>query len=180
MRDQSSFLTDIKTIRDRARHHVERGAMTEGYRGNRETVLRLLNEALATELVCVLRYRQHFHAASGYKGELIKAELLEHATDEALHAERIAERITQLGGVPNYSPEGLQSRSHSEYVEGRSLKEMLREDLVAERIAVQSYSEIIRYIGENDPTTRILLEEILAKEEEHATDLSTLLADFAG
>ncbi len=176
---EKTFLTDIKTIRERARRHIERGAVTEGYRGNRETVLKLLNEALATELVCTLRYKRHYHAADAYKGgELVKDEFLQHANDETEHADRIAYRITQLGGLPDYNPAGLTSRSHAEYAEGVSLQDMLREDLVAERIAIESYGEIIRYIGDTDPTSRRLMEDILAKEEEHATDITGLLASL--
>jgi len=169
------FLSDIKTIRSRARKHIEEGPVTEGYRADRETVLRLLNEALATELVCVLRYKAHYYLAQGLNSEAAKTEFLEHATDEQLHADQIAERITQLNGKPNFSPEGLSGRSHSEYAEGSSIEEMLKEDLIAERIAIESYSEMIRYLGDDDPTTRRLMEEILAKEEEHADDLASLL-----
>lgn len=171
------FLSDIKTLRSRARKHIEEGSITEAYRADRETVLRLLNEALATEIVCVLRYKAHYSLADGVAGEHVKAEFLEHAKEEQVHADQIADRITQLNGKPNYSPEGLTGRSHSEYVEGDTLEQMLKEDLVAERIAIDSYSEMIRYIGDDDPTTRRMLEEILAKEEEHADDLSSLLRD---
>jgi len=169
------FEIDIDAIRKRARSHVEDGAVTEGYRGDRETVLRLLNEALATEIVCVLRYKRHYFMAKGLNAEPAAAEFAEHATEEQEHADRIAERIVQLGGAPNLSPEGLLQRSHSEYVEANSLKEMIRENVVAERIAIDSYRQMIDYIGDNDPTTRRMLEEILAVEEEHADELSDFL-----
>ena len=175
MGNTKPFLTDIETIRRRAREHIDRGAVTEGYGADREAVIRILNEALATEIVCVLRYKFHYYVASGIHSKVIAAEFLEHATEEQAHADQIAERITQLGGKPNLSPDGLLSRSHSEYIEGKDLVEMLEEDLVAERIAIDSYREIIQYLGNNDPTTRRMMEEILAKEEEHAEDLSTLL-----
>jgi bacterioferritin len=169
------FLSDIQEIRRRARQHMERGAVTEGYKADRDTVLRLLNEALATELVCVLRYKRHQFMASGLSSEAVAQEFKEHAAEEQDHADRIAERITQLDGEPNFNPEGLLMRSHSEYVEGKSLVDMIQEDLVAERIAIESYSEIVRYLGDKDPTSRRLMEDILAKEEEHADDMRTLL-----
>lgn len=169
------FLTDIKELRRRARTHMEEGAVTEGYRLNRETVLRLLNEAVATELVCVLRYKRHYYMAAGIHAQSVAAEFLEHAGEEQGHADLIAERIVQLGGEPDFNPGSLLSRSHSEYVEGEGLVDMIREDLVAERIAVDSYREMIEYIGGDDPTTRRRLEEILATEEEHAEDLRTLI-----
>ena len=169
------FLTDVKELRRRARRHIEQGAVTEGYKADRETVIRLLNEALATEIVCVLRYKRHYFMASGINSQAVKQEFLEHANEEQGHADQLAERITQLGGAPNLSPDGMLSRSHSEYVEGDTLVGMLREDLVAERVAIDSYAEMIRYVGESDPTTRRMLEAILAVEEEHAEDLKTLL-----
>ena len=169
------FLTDIKELRRRARSHIEEGAVTEGYRADRDTVLRLLNEALATEIVCVLRYKRHYYTASGIHAQAVAEEFLEHAGEEQAHADLIAARIIQLGGEPDLNPEGLLSRSHSEYVEGKGLIEMIREDLVAERIAIDSYTEMIRYIGEDDTTTRRMLEGILATEEEHADDLRTLI-----
>lgn len=172
------FLTDIEAIRTRARSHIQRGAVTEGYSADRETVLRLLNESLATELVCVLRYKYHYYMASGIHAKSVAAEFLEHAIEEQQHADRIAERITQLDGKPDFSPEGMLSRSHSEYVEGESLVEMIEEDLVAERIAIDTYREIVQYIGDDDPTTRRMLEDILASEEEHAEDLKTLLEEL--
>jgi bacterioferritin len=176
MTDSSKpFLTDIQTLRQRARQHIENGAVTEGYRADRETVIRILNEALATEIVCVLRYKRHHFMAEGIHAQAVAAEFLEHANEEQVHADQIAHRITQLGGEPNLNPEGMLTRSHSEYVEGTNLLDMIKEDLVAERIAIDSYSEIVRYLGGNDPTTRRLVEEILAKEEEHADDLRTLI-----
>jgi bacterioferritin len=173
---ESPFLSDIREIRARARRHIEAGAVTENYRADRTTVLRLLNEALATEVVCTLRYRRHYFMASGIHAQSVAAEFLEHANEEQMHADQIAERIVQLGGEPDFSPEGLSSRSHAEYVAGEDLVEMIREDLVAERIAIESYGEIVRFLGLDDPTTRRLMEEILAKEEEHAEDLVSLLA----
>jgi len=172
------FLTDIKTLRERARKHIENGAVTEGYTGDRETVIKLLNEALATELVCVLRYKRHYFMATGIHADSVAAEFLEHANDEQGHADQIAARIVQLGGAPNFNPEGLLTRSHAEYVEGDSLTEMIKEDLVAERIAIDSYREMITYLGNDDPTSRRLMESILAVEEEHADDLVNLLGEL--
>jgi bacterioferritin len=172
----NEFMTDIKTLRERARRHIEQGAVTEGYRADRETVIRLLNEALATEIVCVLRYKRHYFMAAGIHAQTVAAEFLEHAKEEQAHGDQIAERITQLGGQPNFNPEGLLTRSHAEYVEGETLLDMIKEDLVAERIAIDSYAEMVRYIGEGDPTTRRMMEGILAAEEEHADDLAKLLA----
>lgn len=180
MASEKPFLTDIQEIRRRARQHIEAGAVTGGYRGDRETVIRLLNEALATEIVCVLRYRRHYFMAQGIHADPIAAEFLQHANEEQAHADQIAGRIVQLGGEPNFSPEGLLTRSHSEYVEGVSLTDMIREDLVAERVAIDSYSEMIRYIGDDDITTSRMLEQILAVEEEHADDLASFLADLDG
>jgi bacterioferritin len=169
------FLTDIKTLRARARKHIENGAVTEGYRADRKTVVKLLNEALATEIVCVLRYKRHYFMATGINAESVAAEFLEHANDEQGHADQIAARIVQLSGEPNFNPEGLLTRSHAEYVEGDSLQDMIKEDLVAERIAIDSYRDMINYFGNDDPTSRRLMEEILAVEEEHADDLVNLL-----
>jgi bacterioferritin len=175
IRPEHPFLTDIMEIRRRARQHMERGAVTEGYKADLQTVLRLLNEALATELVCVLRYKRHQFMAHGLNAQSVAQEFAEHAAEEQTHADQIAGRITQLNGEPNFSPEGMLTRSHSEYVEGETLIDMIQEDLVAERIAVESYSETIRYLGDSDPTTRRLMEEILAKEEEHAEDMQNLI-----
>ena len=174
-----SFLSDIQEIRRRARQHMESGAVTNGYQADLGTVLRILNEVLATELVCVLRYKRHHYMAKGIHSQSVAQEFLEHASEEQQHADRVAERIVQLDGAPNFNPEGLLTRSHSEYVEGETLVDMLKEDLVAERIAVESYSEIIRYLGDTDPTTRRVMEEILGNEEEHADDLKTLLETIA-
>jgi bacterioferritin len=173
---EGKFLSDINEIRRRAREHIDKGAVTDGYRADRDTVIRLLNEALATEIVCVLRYRRHYVMAQGLASNSVATEFLEHANDEQDHADRIAARINQLEGEPNFNPEGLLSRSHSEYKEGKDLVDMLREDLIAERIAIESYTEMIRYFGQDDPTTRRLMEDILMKEEEHANDLWDLIA----
>ncbi len=172
------FVSDIKNIRKRAREHIERGAVTDGYKADRETVIKILNEALATEIVCVLRYKYHYYMASGINAQSVAAEFLAHANEEQGHADRIAERITQLGGAPNLSPEGLLTRSHSDYVEGDDLVDMIKENLVAERIAIDSYREIVAYLGNADTTTRRIMEEILAVEEEHAEDMSTLLEEL--
>ena len=173
--EKGSFLTDVKEIRRRARQQIMEGAVTSDYRGDRETVVRILNQALATEIVCVLRYKRHHYMAKGIHSQAVAEEFLEHANEEQGHADQIAERITQLDGAPNFSPEGMLTRSHSEYVEGETLLDMIREDLVAERIAIESYSEIIRYLADNDPTSRRMMEGILANEEEHAEDMKTLL-----
>ena len=172
------FLTDIKTLRKRARQHIEQGAVTPGYRGNRETVIKLLNEALATEIVCVLRYRRHHFMAAGINATSVAQEFLQHANEEQMHADQIAQRIVQLGGEPNFSPEGLLTRSHAEYVEGETLIDMIKEDLVAERIAIDSYREMIAYLGNDDPSTRLVMEGILAMEEQHADDLVSLLEEL--
>src|ERR687891_2239440 len=169
------FLTDIKTLRERARQHIEKGAITEGYSDDRDTVVKLLNEALATEIVCVLRYKRHYFMATGIHAEGVAAEFLEHANEEQGHADQIAHRIVQLQGEPDFNPEGLLMRSHAEYVEGTTLIDMIKEDLVAERIAIDSYREMINYFGNDDPTSRRMLEGILAVEEEHADDLVSLL-----
>ena len=169
------FLTDIKTLRDRARQHIENGAVTEGYSADRETGVKLLNEALATEIVCVLRYRRHYFMATGINAESVAAEFLQHSNEEQGHADQLAQRIVQLKGEPNFNPEGLLTRSHAEYAEGTSLVDMIKEDLVAERIAIDSYREMIAYFGNDDPTSRRMMEGILAMEEEHADDLVSLL-----
>lgn len=168
-------LSDIKTLRERAHQHIEGGAVTDHYEGDKITVLRLLNEALATEIVCSLRYKRHYYTAKGITSSAIAQEFLEHAREEERHADLFAERISQLGGDPNFSPYDLGERSHAEYVEGNSLLDMIREDLIAERIAIESYGEIIRYLGQDDPTTRRLFEQVLAVEEEHAADMSDLI-----
>jgi len=177
---RKDFISDIVEIRNRARRHIEEGAVTEGYKANRETVLKIMNDALATEIVCVLRYKRHYYMATGIHAGAVAAEFLEHATQEQEHADRIAERITQLGGEPDFQPQRLAERSHSEYVEGKDLLDMIREDLVAERIAIDSYREIIDYLANNDPTSRRMFEEILAVEEEHADDLKRLIDALSG
>jgi bacterioferritin len=172
---ERKVLSDVKAIRQRARQQVERGAVTADYGADRSAVIQLLNEALATELVCVLRYKRHYYMAQGWHSESARNEFGEHAEEEYAHAGKIAERIVQLGGEPDFSPDGLANRSHAEYVAGSTLREMVQEDLVAERVAIESYREMINYVGDRDPTTRRLLEEILSAEEEHAEDLATLL-----
>ena len=168
-------LTDVRTLRETARRHFEEGAVTESYAADRDKVLELLNAALATELVCVLRYRHDYFVARGIDSRAAANEFLEHANEELQHADLIAERIVQLGGEPQMDPSSLAGRSHSEYRTGRTVHDAIRENLIAERIAIDSYREIVKYIGDSDPTTRRLMEEILATEEEHADDLADLL-----
>lgn len=172
------FVSDIQKIRDRARSTIRQGAVTRGLKTEREQVIRVLNEVLATELVCVLRYKRHYFTAAGIHSEAVRAEFLEHANEEQQHADSVAERIVQLNGEPDLNPEILAERSHAQYVEGTDLISMIEEDLVAERIAIETYLEIVRWLGDEDPTTRRLIESILAKEEEHAEDLATLLQDI--
>jgi bacterioferritin len=179
LKKTGDFVSDVEAIRRRARQHIEMGAVTENYKADRDTVLRVLNEALATELICVLRYKRHYYMAAGIHAQAVREEFLEHSNEEQQHADQIAERITQLDGEPSFSPEGLVDRSHSQYVEGTDIMDMIREDLVAERIAIETYSEIIRYLGDKDPTSRRVMEEILAKEEEHAEDLKTLIESLS-
>jgi bacterioferritin len=174
----AEFLTDINTIRQRARAEMEKGPITEAYKADRDRVISVLQEVLATELVCVLRYKRHYYMASGMNAGPIAAEFLAHADEEMGHADMAAQRITQLQGEPNFNPEGLSTRSHAEYVEGRTLRDMIEEDLVAERVAIASYQEIARWIGEGDPTTRRMIETILAVEEEHADDLLNFLQEM--
>jgi bacterioferritin len=174
----ASFLTDIETLRKRARENMDRGAVTTNYGADRDTVVEVLNAALATEIVCVLRYKRHYFMAQGIASESVRAEFLTHAGEEQAHADQLCERIVQLGGEPDLNPEGMATRSHSEYVEGDDLVDMIREDLVAERIAIESYREIVQWLGDKDPTTRRIMEEILAKEEEHAEDLNSMLQDM--
>lgn len=171
-------LTDKAVLRQRARQHVAEGAVTESYQADRAQVLRLLNEALATELVCVLRYRRHYFMARGITSKSIADEFLAHSNEEQGHADQIAERIVQLGGEPDFCPDTLLTRSHAEYVEAASLVDMIKENLVAERIAIDSYREMVAYVGAQDSTTRRLLESILAVEEEHADELADLLQEF--
>ena len=170
------FLTDIKKIRQNARQHMDKGAVTEGYKADRGQVLKVLNDVLATELVCVLRYKRHYYMAQGINSDSVKAEFLQHAGEEQQHADWVAERITQLGGEPDFNPKGLADRAHSEYAEGKTLVDMIKENLIAERIAIQTYSEIIRWLGNDDPTSRLLIEQINKMEEEHANDMSDLLS----
>ena len=174
---RSGFIENIDAIRKRARQQIEKGAVTDTYRADRNAIVSLLNDALATEIMCVLRYKRHYFMATGLNARSVAAEFLEHANDEQAHADTLAARIVQLGGEPDFSPAQLADRSHSEYVAGKSLREMMREDLIAERIAIDTYGQIIRYIGDDDPTTRHMLEQILANEEEHADDLATMLVD---
>jgi bacterioferritin len=171
----AEFLTDIKTLRERARQKIEEGPITAAYGADRDRVIEVLNEALATEIVCVLRYKRHYFTSRGIHSQAVAAEFLQHANEEQGHADEIALRITQLQGSPNFDPDGLTTRSHAEYDDSETIREMLHEDLVAERVAIESYSEIIRWLGDNDVTTRRMLEAILAVEEEHADDLLNLL-----
>jgi bacterioferritin len=175
MKGNGAFITDIQEIRRRARQHIDEGAVTAGYKADRETVIKLLNEALATEIVCTLRYRRHYFMAQGLESEAIRAEFLQHAQEEQMHADLLAERIVQLRGEPDFDPAGLVTKSHSEYVEGTTLVDMIKEDLIAERIAIDSYRDVVAYLGDKDPTSRRVMETILAKEEEHADDMATLL-----
>lgn len=173
-------LSDVPTLRERARQGIAEGAITPSYGCDRDKVIEMLNEALATELVCTLRYRRHYYTARGLASNSVAEEFLEHAGEELDHADQIAARISELGGHPNFSPQGLAARSHAEYVEADTLEEMIRENLIAERIAIESYREAIQYLGDGDPTTRRLFEDILATEEEHAEDLMSLTKGLAG
>ena len=173
--DNMNFPIDVQDLRRRARQHLDEGAVTSGYGADRATVLKLLNDSLATEIVCVLRYRRHHFMAKGIQSKGIADEFLAHSNEEQGHADQLADRIVQLGGEPDFSPESLLSRSHAEYVAGTTLLDMIKEDLIAERIAIDSYRGIIRYLGDKDPTTRRLLEEILAVEEKHADEMADLL-----
>lgn len=174
------FVSDIQEIRRRAREHIENGAVTESYGADRETVIKLLNEALATEIVCTLRYKRHYYMAAGIHAQAVQKEFLEHAQQEQAHADIIAARIIQLGGEPDFNPDGLSQRSHAEYVAGETIEDMIRENLIAERIAIDSYREMIQYLGQKDPTTRRMLEQVLGNEEEHADDMLTLLETYFG
>lgn len=173
-----AFLSDVTELRRRARKEIEEGAVTPGYKADRENVIRLLNVALATEIVCVLRYKRDYFMATGISAQPVADEFLQHAAEEQAHADQLSVRIRQLGGTPDLDPKGILSRGHTEYSEGGSLTDMIRENLVAERIAIESYNEMIRYVGTDDPTTRRVLEVILAQEEEHADDLADLLVTF--
>ena len=176
----NTFKADIEEIRRRARQKMEDGAVTASYKADKDKVIEVLNEVLATEIVCTLRYKNHYYMAQGIHSESVAQEFLEHANEEQAHADQIADRIAELGGNPNFSPDGLSTRSHAEYKECESLDDMIREDLVAERIAISTYSEIVRWLGNDDPTTRRIIESILAKEEEHADDLAKLLVRIGG
>src|SRR5215469_1641384 len=169
------FVRDIEEIRQRAARKMEDGAVTESYKGDVNKTIQVLNEALATEIVCVLRYLHHYFMATGVHAKSVADEFKEHADDEREHADSLAERIQQLGGKPDFNPKGLLERSISQYVEGETLADMIREDLLAERIVIEVYQEMVRYFGDNDPTTRVLMENLLSKEEEHASDLADLL-----
>lgn len=173
------FKADMEKIRARAHQKMTDGAVTADYRGSTELVLRVLNDVLATEIVCNLRYRNHYFMASGIHNKPVAEEFLEHANDERVHADMVAERITQLGGVPDFDPKDLATRSHATYREGTTLRDMIAEDLVAERIAVQLYGDIVRWLGASDPTSRRLMETLLAKEEEHADDMATLIEEMS-
>jgi bacterioferritin len=174
------FLTDVKTLRARARKHLEGGAVTGTYKGNVKKTIEILQSVLATEIVCVLRYTMHAVTATGIASEAIKAEFAQHAKEEQAHMMAVAERIDQLGGKPNFNPDGLATRSASQYAEGEDLVDMIRENLIAERIAVDHYRELIRYFSDDDPATRVMLEGILTVEEEHATDMQDLLQAHQG
>ena len=170
------FLTDVETLRKRARENMDKGSVTDAYGADLDRVLYVLNQALATELVCVLRYKRHYYTAKGIDAKPAADEFLQHAGEEEGHANLIAARITQLGGEPDFNPDTLSGRSHSEYNSSTELREMIQEDLVAERVAIASYTEVIAWLGDGDPTTRRMLEEILAMEEEHAEDMLDLLS----
>jgi bacterioferritin len=176
----STGMTPTATLRANARKNIDKGAITESYKADKGTVIKLLNDALATEYVCVLRYMRHYHMASGMLADSVKAEFLEHAKQEQEHADKIAERIVQLGGEPDLNPDTLTRRSHAEYQEGKDLRDMVKEDLIAERIAIDSYREMINYIGDRDTTTKRILESILAQEEEHADEFADLLNGWIG
>lgn len=173
-----AFLSDVAELRQRARKTIEKGAVTPGYKADLEHVIQLLNIALATEIVCVLRYKRHYFMATGIHAQPVADEFLLHANEEQAHADQLSVRIRQLGGAPNLNPDGILSRSHTEYVEGENLTDMIRANLIAERIAIESYNEMIRFVGADDPTTRRVLEVILAQEEEHADDMADLLVTF--
>jgi bacterioferritin len=174
----SEFLSDVQTLRERARQHIDQGPITDTYGADLQRVISVLNEALATELVCVLRYKRHYYMAEGINSQSVAAEFLQHATEEQGHADQIAARIVQLQGEPDFNPATLVERSHAEYVAGTDLVDMIKEDLVAERVAIASYGEIVRWLGDDDTTTRRLMETILAVEEEHADDLLTFLKEM--
>ena len=175
-----TFLTDVKTLRDRARQHLDSGALTPSYSGDVGRTIEILQAVLATEIVCVLRYTMHHISATGISSESVREEFAQHAKEEQEHMIAVAERINQLGGKPNFNPDGLLSRSASQYAEGTDLIDMIRENLIAERIAVDHYRELIRYFADRDPATRVMLEQILVVEEEHASDMHDLLVAHEG
>ncbi len=175
MSSAKPFLSDVQELRRRARENMMQGSVTSDYKGDIKQAVDVLNTALATEIVCVLRYKRHYFMAKGIAKDAVAGEFQQHASEEQQHADMIAERITQLGGEPNFNPEGLATRSHSEYKEGENLVDMIKENLVAERVAIESYREMVRFFGDNDPTTRRMIEEILSVEEEHANDMVDLL-----
>ena len=177
---KTPFLSDVKTLRERAKQHLGRGAVTSTYTGDVNKTIDLLQNVLATEIVCVLRYTMHSIAATGISSESVKAEFAQHAKEEQEHMNAVAERINQLGGKPNFNPEGLATRAASQYSEGENLVDMIKENLIAERIAIDHYRELIRYFGDNDPATRVMLEGILSVEEEHANDMHDLLVSHEG
>lgn len=178
--NKTPFLTDVKTLRDRARKNLETGNVTDSYKGDAAQTIDILQSVLATEIVCILRYTMHAISATGISSESVKAEFMQHAKEEQGHMMTVAERISQLGGIPNFNPKGLHSRSASEYTEGGNLIDMIKENLIAERIAVDHYRELIRYFADNDPATRIMLEGILVVEEEHVNDMHDLLVGHEG
>jgi len=175
-----TFVADMKEIRRKAREHLTEGAVTQNYKGRVDESIAILNQAVATEIVCILRYKFHAVCAAGLASEAVKKEFAQHATEEEQHLDLLTERINQLGGKPNLNPEGVASRAASEYVEGDNLVDMIKEDLVAERIAIETYRDMVRHFGDNDPTTRVILERILAQEEEHANDMHDLLVAHEG
>lgn len=175
-----TFISDVKTLRDRARQHLEDGAVTPAYGGDVDKTIEILQAVLATELVCVLRYSEHSIAAAGISSQSVKKEFATHATEEHGHAMAVAERITQLGGTPDFNPDTLTKRSASQYAKGKDLVDMIKENLIAERIAVEHYRELVRYFDNRDPTTRVMIEGILAVEEEHADDMHDLLVAHQG
>lgn len=177
---EAGYIDNVDVIRKRARQDIRDGAVTQSYAADRNAVINLLNDALATELVCVLRYRRHYFMATGLEAKHAASEFLEHANEELAHADTLAARIVQLGGEPDFSPRHLSTRSHAEYKPGETLEDMMREDLIAERIAIDTYSQIIRFVGDDDPTTRRMLEQILASEEQHADELANMLERDAG
>ncbi len=177
---KQAFKTDLEAIQKRAREKMMDGAVTGAYNADRAQVIDVLNEVLATEIVCILRYRNHYYSATGINADPIAQEFLTHANAEQMHADWVSVRIAQLGGVPNWDPQGLATRAHAAYVQGESLRQMIEENLVAERVAIETYSEIVRWLENDDPTTRRMIEDILKEEEHHADDLASMLEDLPG